>query len=291
MPELKLDANTTVLQLQAFQQSVGNKDEIRARDNGDGTTTLYTHSSGKISLNRDPQKRAEKQQAAYTAVAGFLKDKFGDAADVGKLFGRLDQPLRATALDKAILDAAIHNGSYADMKSVLDAPELRAAFRTHLAGEFSLENLDFYEAVERFEIMVDDPHTSLFQIGKELDRIKTEYLDDSGSKTVNLPADVRNATRDSIKRLQEEIASQRKAVRVLEGENSGIRPAMREVLTAPKREIFRLMDGDSRNRFVSAASRGATDLFTPALQRKLQNDVAAERAHAIQESLRGAGLI
>src|SRR5262245_20830414 len=74
MPELTLNAQTSVGQLEAFARAAGNA-EIRAKTDDNGVTTLYTHSKWKPSLNRDPIARATKQKAGREALTEFIKTK------------------------------------------------------------------------------------------------------------------------------------------------------------------------------------------------------------------------
>jgi len=292
MAEIKLTPQATVAHLQAFQQSVGDKAEIRAKANKDGTVTLYTHAHSKFSLNRHPQLRQEKQQAAFNAVAGFLRAKYGSGATIDTLVGAMNRPLGAAALDAAIIEAA--KAQHTKAEAILGHPELRAAFRTHVEREHSTENLDFYEAIERFNALVDDPAVNAFDLGKELDRIGRTFLTISSNSNVNLSDETRRNYHAAAADLRTRVANQGKGDRVLgtpggESESSNIRASFRTALEKPKKQIADLMEKDSMKRFVEGKTNGG-DIFTPALSRKLQSDYLAERDRTIREGLRQSGL-
>jgi hypothetical protein len=291
MSELKLTAGTTVTQLQAFQQSVGDKAEIRAKKNDDGTYTLYTHANSKFSLNRNPELRAEKQQAAFTAVAEFLKAKYGDGAKVPDVVGGLNRPpLGAKTLNSAIVEAA--KSQYKKVESTLADPELRAAFRAHCVKEFSTENLDFFEAVEGFNRMVDDPKVSTFHLSKKLDRINNTFLTVNATSQVNLPSPAIGRFRAADATLRTHMTNEKKLDRMevqSEQGNLDLRKEFRQILRESKTEIVRMMQVDTYKRFLLPLDP-AKDLFTPALTRKLTNDFATERQRQIQDALTQAGL-
>jgi hypothetical protein len=282
MPELKLDANTTVLQLQAFQQSVGNKDEIRAKKNDDGTATLYTHSSGKISLNRDPQKRAEKQQAAYTAVKDFLKGRLGNEAESTALVSKMNEkvPLGKATLDTAILESYTlsvkHSLGIADQKSrvfkeLLADPAVRTAFKAFCAKEFASENIEFYEAVEDFNAAFANSAFNVDDLKGKFTEIMDTYVTSIAPKQINL------AHKQSEHLVEEN--------RRIQNDPQVTRDDLRQLFDDSRTEIEKLMLSDTWPRFQRS------DTFSTALAGKLQNDVAVERARVLEASLRASGLL
>jgi hypothetical protein len=253
MKELNLTAKTTFAQIQTFQQAVGKDDEIRARKENDGTHTLYVHSKGTWSMNRDPQLREQKQKAAFTAVEGFLKGKFGPDTDVTKLVFHASKPLTTGTLDAAI-DSAVKT-KYRALQTTLADKDLRAAFEEHLKKEFAPENLEFFEAAEALKLRCNDTTVSIATIKTDLTTINNGFVQRvKGSKEVNVSDAMVTKFGEGATGLltgMEELIQGTPSPNTSEAaaKDTEIRKGVVKLLEAPAYEIFRLMETDSFRRF------------------------------------------
>jgi hypothetical protein len=110
---------------------------------------------------------------------------------------------------------------------------------------------------------------------------------------VNLPSGAIERFRAADATLRTHMTNEKKLDRMevqSEQGNLDLRQQFRQILGESKTEIVALMQRDSYRHFLLNPDP-ATDLFTPALTRKLTNDFATERQRQIQDGLTQAGLV
>jgi len=80
------------------------------------------------------------------------------------------------------------------IENVLNDPKGRAFFSQHLAGEFALENLEFWNAVKKLK----QENYSGERLKKEVKEIFDLYIDDSAEKLINVNGRLKLSIREAI---------------------------------------------------------------------------------------------
>jgi hypothetical protein len=128
------------------------------------------------------------------------------------------------------------------LQTALDHPELREAFKSHLAGEFSSENMEFYEAVDAYKAAAKDPSVSDEALRERAKQLFNTYVDASvtakpGERVEhNKQVNLKSTTYGPIKTDFDNLATKNRA-------------EMSSMFDAGKEEIVALMKRDSFQRF------------------------------------------
>lgn len=166
---------TSVEQLQAFHDEAVSKGggEVRARQNKDGSYTLYNHPHNKTSLGsffrpeHSANVRAEKRDLAKTLIADIVSRRLPrNSATTGDVMSKLgfnkstpppnnQNPKLGNLLSSIRDEEQIYlKRDFAEsgaLNRTLGSPELRRAFEQYLRQEFSSENLEFVDLCTAFK--------------------------------------------------------------------------------------------------------------------------------------------
>jgi hypothetical protein len=167
-----------------------------------------------------------------------------------------------------------------DPENLIDTladPTMNKAFRAFLEKEHATENLDFYEAVDRYRAMAMDRNVNDEQLKAEAKRIYTKFIDNSGAQV-----DLRDGDLESLKNLNAEINLKTDNRNTVDARHEAItagtisRDDLNTMFDGSQEEIYNMSNNDSyKQRFQK------TEGFKSALK-----EVNERRAAELQASVK-----
>ena len=142
---MAIDTSVNAQMMTHLAKGIGSA-EIRGKDGGDGSVSLYTHGSLKISFNRNPELRAEKQAAGHQACKDYVSNNFSQAI-ANRLFPNTDGPITGDQFREKLIQAKVEE--LLERPNILNfetCPEpIKNALRSHLTDMHAPENFEFLE--------------------------------------------------------------------------------------------------------------------------------------------------
>jgi Leucine-rich repeat (LRR) protein len=119
------------------------------------------------------------------------------------------------------------------LKRVLSEPKARQSFRNYLMEEVASENLEFWEAVEKFKSTFNsDLEVQTKQLISDANKIYYQFIDDKATSPINIPGDVKE-----------------KIQRIWRDEYNFPKGVNQWVFNEAQASIFKLMYSDSFHRY------------------------------------------
>jgi hypothetical protein len=218
--------------------------EIRGKDGGDGSVSLYTHGSLKISFNRNPELRAEKQAAGHQACKDYVSNNFSQAI-ADRLFPNTDGPITGDQFREKLIQAKAEELlNRNDILNFETCPEpIKNALRSHLTAAYVSENFEFLEKCNEMrqsglfnaEAQLGPARAAASEIVDNfITFIDPDPLTGLSNSQVNLQSTTKNAVMDADKYLSSSLAAEGADVGALarQSENSVVLASHLQALVA-----------------------------------------------------------